>query len=61
MNKKNENKTIGLGFFDALTLLFIALKLTGYITWSWLWVLSPWWITFIVAAIFAVISVLRKK
>lgn len=24
-----------------LTVLFVALKLTGHITWSWLWVLSP--------------------
>jgi hypothetical protein len=24
-----------------LTLLFVALKLTGFITWSWWWVLSP--------------------
>jgi len=27
-----------------LTLLFIALKLMGYIAWSWAWVLSPLWI-----------------
>ena len=27
-----------------LTVLFIGLKLTGYITWSWVWVLSPLWI-----------------
>ena len=26
-----------------LTLLFIGLKLTGYIDWSWWWVLSPLW------------------
>ena len=25
----------------ALTLLFIGLKLTGYIDWSWWWVASP--------------------
>jgi len=24
-----------------LTVLFVGLKLTGYITWSWLWVISP--------------------
>ena len=35
-----------------LGLIFITLKLTGHITWSWLWVLSPFWIPF---AIFAVI------
>jgi hypothetical protein len=28
-------------FLSILTLLFITLKLTGLITWSWWWVLSP--------------------
>lgn len=27
-----------------LGLIFITLKLTGHIAWSWLWVLSPFWI-----------------
>ena len=45
MQNNKEVKTVGLGFADALTLLFIALKLTGHITWSWIWVLSPIWIT----------------
>lgn len=35
----------GIGFAGLLTVLFIGLKLTGYITWSWWWVLSPLWIT----------------
>lgn len=30
-------------FFSALALLFIALKLTGFISWSWLWVTAPLW------------------
>lgn len=34
----------GIGFFGLLTILFIGLKLTGHITWPWLWVLSPLWI-----------------
>ena len=33
-----------LGFCSLLTLLFIGLKLTSVITWSWVWVLSPMWI-----------------
>ncbi len=41
MQKDKEVKTVGLGFVDALTLLFIALKLTGQIDWNWIWVLSP--------------------
>lgn len=24
--------------------MFIGLKLTGYITWPWVWVLAPFWI-----------------
>ena len=31
----------GVGFFGLLTLLFIALKLTGFINWSWWLVLLP--------------------
>lgn len=31
----------GVGFAGLLTLLFIGLKLTGYIDWSWWLVLSP--------------------
>ena len=34
----------GIGFIGALTLIFIVLKLTGNITWSWWWVLSPLWL-----------------
>ena len=46
----NINKqTNGFLFTKALTLLFIALKLTGYIAWSWWWVLSPMWISWGVA------------
>lgn len=29
------------GFLTLLTLIFITLKLTGVIAWSWFWVLSP--------------------
>lgn len=32
------------GFFTLLALLFIGLKLTGVIAWSWVWVLAPIWI-----------------
>ena len=35
------NNSNGIGFFGLLQIVFIVLKLTGYITWSWFWVLSP--------------------
>jgi hypothetical protein len=48
----------GIGFTGALTILFIALKLTGYISWSWLWVLSPIWISALIVIGFLVIGFL---
>ena len=52
MRESTENtRNGGIGFVGLLTLLFIGLKLTGYITWSWLWVLSPMWIMFAATAI----------
>lgn len=33
-----------IGFLGLLTLVFIVLKLTNYIDWSWVWVLSPLWL-----------------
>lgn len=30
-----------MGFLEILTLVFIALKLMGFITWSWFFVLLP--------------------
>ena len=38
-----ESKGIGLDVI--LTIVFIVLKLCDVITWSWVWVLSPIWIT----------------
>ena len=32
-----------MGILPLLGLLFIGLKLTGHIGWSWLWVLAPFW------------------
>ena len=33
-----------VGFLGMLTIVFITLKLTEVITWSWIWVLSPIWV-----------------
>jgi hypothetical protein len=40
-NNNSSSSSGGIGFCDLLTILFIALKLTGYIDWSWWWVWSP--------------------
>ena len=36
-----------VGLFSLLTVLFVGLKLTGYITWSWLFELAPLWAPFV--------------
>lgn len=35
---------INIGFSGLLGIVFIILKLTKVIAWSWLWVLAPLWI-----------------
>ena len=37
----SSSSSRGIGFGGLLTILFIALKLTHFIDWSWWWVLSP--------------------
>jgi len=49
MSNQSNTHSGGIGFLGLLTILFIGLKLTGYITWSWWWVLSPLWLGFVVA------------
>lgn len=43
MSKVTVNSQ-SIGFPSLLTLLFIGLKLTDKIDWSWVWVLAPTWI-----------------
>ena len=40
-----------IGFLGLLTLVFIVLKLTHYIDWSWLWVLSPLWLGWLIVTV----------
>lgn len=40
-----NNKSTGIGTCGVLGIAFIVLKLIGVISWSWLWVLSPFWIS----------------
>lgn len=57
MKEKNTSNVSsgGIGFTGVLTIVFIVLKLLGKITWSWWWVLSPIWISAIVAILFLLI------
>ena len=54
----SDNKTTsssGIGFSGLLAILFIALKLTGVIAWSWWWVLAPIWILFVIVVLVLIV------
>ena len=42
MSEKTSNSG-GIGVLGLLGVLFVALKLTGFIDWSWWWVTLPFW------------------
>ena len=48
----------GIGFFDALLLINIVLKLTGFIKWSWWVVLWPLWISIIMIIIMIILFII---
>lgn len=54
---ENNNKTGGgIGFAGLLTIAFVVLKLCKVINWSWVWVLSPLWISASIVIIILVIA-----
>ena len=59
--KNKEIKTEGITFNGMLAILFIGLKLTGYINWSWWWVLAPRWIPIIIGATVATIMKMNES
>lgn len=66
MGDKNINYKAGgtgLGFMEALQIVFIILKLCKVIKWSWWWVLAPTWISillFVIVVVGFVIWVKRR-
>lgn len=44
----------GITFLQLLTIVFVVLKLTHYIDWSWWWVLAPLWapVVLVIAVVF---------
>lgn len=56
--KDKKVRNGGMSFISVLTLIFITLKFTKNISWSWVWVLSLIWISIIsMVVIFAIILI----
>lgn len=53
--ERNEGTAVIRRILELLLVVFIVLKLTGVITWSWWWILSPLWIPLAIALIVTII------
>lgn len=52
----SSSSSSGIGFTGLLTIVFIVLKLTGYINWSWWWVLAPSWISLVIVFLILIVA-----
>ena len=50
-----DNMNLNIG--SVIQIVFIILKLTNLIHWSWLWVLSPLWISAIITLVLYIVLV----
>lgn len=56
-----ESKAIangGIGFVGGLQIAFIILRLLNKIQWSWLWVMSPTWISILIFILLSIVVVI---
>jgi len=65
-NKTEKIIKRGMSFTTTLVMIFAVLKFMGLTTMSWVWVLSPWWLSFVVgltamAIVTLLIVLLAKK
>ena len=58
-----KTSKINLSISGIIQIVFIILKLTNLIHWSWLWVLSPLWISAIITLLVYTISacIIKEK
>ena len=47
-----ENNNYSMSFSSVLFLIFLVLKLTNVIDWSWWWITAPLWISAIIFLVF---------
>lgn len=60
MSAETKSGGNGIGFGTVLFIVFLVLKLTGVIDWSWWWVTAPLWIPAAVIAVFLVPTAVVK-
>ena len=58
MRKADSQTPAGLGLPVIVFIVFLILKLTGLIDWSWWWVTSPLWIIFVIIGVVTLLYIL---
>ena len=67
MSNRSSNNSTRMGILGVLQLIFLVLKLPGLLTWSWLVVLIPFWISlgtlaiFLICVLIAVLTGYKKR
>ena len=60
MENKNSGSSCSLGLSGTLFIVFLVLKLTHVIDWSWWWVTAPLWIGLaLIAFVFVVVATFK--
>ena len=54
----NSETTSGFSLLTILGLIFVTLKLMGYITWSWWWVTLPFWGIIAILLVIAIVALM---
>jgi hypothetical protein len=57
----NNSSSNGIGLGTILFLIFLTLKLTNTIDWSWWWIFSPLWIPLLVIGVLGFIMFIHYK
>jgi len=52
MSSTSNSTGNGIGCGTVLFFIFLTLKLTGHIDWSWWWVTAPLWAPLVICALF---------
>lgn len=59
-NNTHNTRNSSISFRGLLTIVFIVLKLCKVINWSWVWVLSPIWISLLLILVLLIITIIMN-
>ena len=60
MTSNNSSSSSGIGFTGLLFIVFLVLKLTNIIAWSWWWVTAPLWGPFVIVFLFIILAIIAR-